>query len=60
MARSRSLQIVETLKFVITIHDLQGDRAAQGHILPDAGEDFDAICFNALPTTTTIAALPPS
>ena len=55
----RPLKIVESLQLVVAVDHLQGDRAAQRGVLPDAAEDLDAIGLDPLPSAAAVAALAP-
>ena len=58
MARTRALQIVESLKFVIAVDDLKSERTAERCVFPNAREYLNAIGFDPLASTTAISTLP--
>ena len=59
MARPGPVEVFHLVDLEILVGNEQGNRAAQSHSPPDAGEDFHMIAFDFLPAAATIAALTP-
>ena len=57
VAGPRALQVVEPLELGVLVDHLQGDRAAERLLVPDAAEDLDLIGLDPLPAAASVAPL---
>ena len=60
MAWPRPLKVIQPLELVVTVDDLQSNRAAEGDLAPNPGEDFHTIRLDTLPPAATVTALTPT